>query len=88
MSRHVPEPGEWPCQQRPLTDAEVSPRLVAFLYRLLRDGASAPSDVEEHAIQAGLSDSMPHFTNCHMELYARSLAAHLLKVPGDAGSSD
>lgn len=77
MARRLPPDGEWPCHTTPLTDAQAPPRLVAFLYRLLRDGAAAPADVEEHAIQVGTHEAMPTFTNTHLELYARSLAAYL-----------
>lgn len=73
----LPDDGDWPCQQRPVTDAEADPRLVAFMYRLLRDGATCPGAVEEHAIQARKHDAAPDYTNCHIELYARSLVASL-----------
>lgn len=75
----VPAKGEWPCQQRPVTDEQSDPRLVAFMYRILRDGARCPGDIENHAIQARLSGSRewPEFTNCHLEMLARSLVASL-----------
>jgi hypothetical protein len=75
---YAPKKGDWPCQQKPVTDEQADPRLVAFMYRLLRDGAQAPGDVENHAIQARIhGDGWPEFTNCHLELYARSLVASL-----------
>lgn len=77
----VPRPGDWPCQQSPiLREVDNNPRLVSFLYLLLRDGADAPGDVEQLAINAGADDVMPVFTNPHLEKYARSLAAHLLDL--------
>jgi hypothetical protein len=81
VRRDLPAKGDWPCQQRPVTDEQADPRLVAFFYRLLRDGAQAPSDVEEHAIQARTHDGPPVYTNCHLELYARSLVASLTAPP-------
>lgn len=74
---HIPVRGDWPCQQEPVWHPERHPRLVAFMYRLLRDGAQAPGDVEQHAIQAGLSDEYPIFTNPHLEQYALALVQHL-----------
>lgn len=80
-----PEPGKWPCQSvpLPLPAAQQTPTLVNFLYRLLRDGAQAPGDVENHAIQARRGEELAVFTNPHLEQYARSLAAYLL--PRSAG---
>lgn len=74
-----PHDGEWPCQQQPIT-VGTYPVLTAFLYRLLRDGAQSPGDVEGHAIQARLSDTREptKYTNPHLEAYARALAASLL----------
>lgn len=74
---NLPAPGEWPCQSD--SDPDSSVRLVSFLYRLLRDGARVPSDVEQIAIDIGRHDKMPRFTNPHLESYARSLAAFLEK---------
>lgn len=80
----VPKDGEWPCQFDPTSDTapDLPPRLVAFLYRLLRDGAAAPGDIENHAIQAtGAEDGHVTYTNAHIEAYARSLAGFLVDVP-------
>lgn len=74
----VPEKGEWPCQHMPVTDEQADPRMVAFFYRLLRDGATSPGDIENHAIQARLhGKEWPEFTNCHLEMLARSLVMSL-----------
>lgn len=74
--RDYPAEGQWPCQHRPA----IRPiRLVAFLYVLLRDGASAPGDVEQHAINAGRSPEGTVFTNPHVQAYAESLAGYLLE---------
>lgn len=76
----LPADGEWPCQQVPLAStAEMFPRLHAFLYRLLRDGAQAPGDVEHHALQArDAKQGLVQYTNPHLEKYADSLATFLL----------
>lgn len=77
----LPAPGDWPCQQNADNpEVDQCPRLVSFLYVLLRDGAKAPGDVEQHAINAADGDAMPVFTNPHLERYARSMAAHLLDL--------
>jgi hypothetical protein len=80
-SRDIPADGQWPCQQDITPDGNE--RLVGFLYRLLRDGASAPGDVEQIAIDVTpiaqrRHDAVVDYTNPHLERYARSLAAHLL----------
>lgn len=72
----LPMTGEWPCQKIPRRD--LPPKLVAFFYRLLRDGATTASDIEGMAIQAGRHTEDPDYTNCHLELYARALVTHLL----------
>lgn len=77
----VPAPGDWPCQD---DAASVPEPLVAFLYRVLRDGAGTPGEVEEHAIQALVKEGPVAFTNPHLEWYARSLAS-ALTVPRPAG---
>jgi hypothetical protein len=77
-SREVPGEGEWPCQRTPVGDAVIPPRLLAFLYVLLRDGAAAPGDVEQHAINAGRSPRGTRYTNPHLEEYARALGGFLL----------
>lgn len=71
-----PAPGEWPCQHAPVPS--LPPRLLAFLYVLIRDGAAAPGDVEQHAINAGRSPRGTEFTNPHIENYAHSLGSFLL----------
>lgn len=87
MSRLLPLPGhDWPCQTIPRSD--LPPKLVAFLYRVLRDGASAPSDVEGHAIQAGRHTEDPAYTNGHLEMYARALATYLVPVPDEAAPDE
>lgn len=75
------DPIDWPCQTQPSED--LPEWLVAFLYRLLRDGATAPSDVEAHAIQACKHpiEGPLGYTNAHLEGYARSLATALLGGP-------
>lgn len=74
---------EWPCQTEAWIDGpdlHDHERLVAFLYRLLRDGARSPGDVENHAIQ--VKDSRRGevtYTNAHLRAYAASLASYLLQ---------
>lgn len=75
-----PDDGTWPCQY-PVPSRELPERLVAFLYRALRDGVGGPGAVEQVAIEVG-----PHlgtatkFTNAYLEGYARSLAAYLTET--------
>lgn len=77
----LPEQGEWPCQRPPMEDPE-NERLVAFLYRLVRDGAKSPGDVEQHALAVRnyhpFTDGAVAYTNSHLEAYARSMASFLL----------
>ena len=73
----LPADGEWPCQHD--HRGPHKPKLVAFLYVLLRDGAAAPGDVEQHAINAGRSPGETSYTNPHLERYAHSLAGFLLE---------
>lgn len=77
----IPPAGEWPCQALPEGDLPV--RAVAFMYRLLRDGASGPGDVEGHLLQARLHDGEgdPLYTNCHLEMLARAHVTWLLGGP-------
>lgn len=88
----LPQQGEWPCQYNPPTDSP--PRLVPFLYRLLRDGAPSPGAVEEHALQVRDHDGTPiDYTNSHVKAYAESLAGFLLArlsvpEPSDPGDID
>lgn len=78
----LPDPGEWPCQRRP--DPEVPPRLVAFIYRLLRDGPVAPGTIEQICIDlTSIDDDDTGYTNSHLERYARALATHLTDVNHD-----
>lgn len=81
MASGLPGPAGWPCQAKVRTE-HGHERLVAFMYRLLRDGASAPSDVEEHAIAVGVHEGTRpvHYTNAHLEAYARSLSNYLLEA--------
>lgn len=71
----IPEPGEWPCQQ----DAMESPppRLVAFIYDLLRDEIH-PGDLEAVAITVEDSTDKTEYTNPHLKNYADALVAYLL----------
>lgn len=74
----MPEPGQWPCQAKADYSHE---RLVAFLYRVIRDGASVPGEIEEHAIAVGVhstSLAKVEYTNPHIEGYARALAHYLV----------
>lgn len=73
----TPEPGEWPCQQKRPPEWVAPNRLQAFLYVLLRDGAQAPGDVEQHAINAGRSPYDTEYTNPYLLEYARTLAFFL-----------
>lgn len=77
----IPPAGEWPCQALPEGDLPV--RAVAFMYRLLRDGATGPGDVEGHLLQARLHDGEgdPLYTNCHLEMLARAHVTWLLGGP-------
>lgn len=74
-----PAEGEWPCQTEPPEAWAAPPALLAFLYVVLRDGAAAPGDVEQHAINAQRSPRGTSFTNPHLERYARSLAYALTR---------
>lgn len=76
MSTTIPAPGDWPCQQEPAVDPP--PRLLAFLYLLLRDGMPAPGDVEGAAINVSEHHDNADYTNDHLEGYARALCTHLL----------
>lgn len=69
---------DWPCRHFPGSVEPFPPRLVAFLYVLLRDGASAPGDVEQHGLNVRKADDGLIYTNPHLESYARSLAGFLL----------
>lgn len=75
--------GHWPCQQVPRRD--LPPRLVALMYRLLRDGAHGPGAVEEHLLNVGAHDEDPDYTNVHLELLARAHVTFMLDrwTPGD-----
>lgn len=73
---YVPPPGQWPCQHYPGSRSSLPPRLVSFLYLLLRDGAQAPGDVEQIAIHVTDAGGET-FTNPHLEQYARALAGFL-----------
>lgn len=78
MGHWLPAAGSWPCQHA--ADPKAPEALVAFLYRCLRDGAAAPSDIENHAIQAAAGGQDPvAYTNPHLEAYARSLAGLFLR---------
>lgn len=81
-SRHpdvpIPREGNWPCQQPPV-DEDTEPRLVGFLYRLLRDGAPSPGDVEAHLVQVIPDHAQATYTNLHLWALARAHAAFLLQ---------
>lgn len=75
----TPPKGSWPCQTAPIV-VGVHPRLIAFLYVLLRNGASAPGDVEQIAVNVQgytKGDTEVDYTNPHLESYALSLATFL-----------
>lgn len=72
------ESADWPCRHFPGSVEPFPPRLVAFLYVLLRDGARAPGDVEQHGLNVRKADDGLIYTNPHLESYARSLAGYLL----------
>lgn len=76
-----PKQGDWPCQVEVGAEARIPPRLEKFLYRLLRDGATSPGDVEHHAVESQVSqeDGEVLYTNPHLQAYARSLAAYLTR---------
>lgn len=67
---------EWPCRHPAAVDPP--PRLKAFLFRLLRDGAPAPGDVEHMALVVAQSGPDTEYTNEHLEAYALSLITYLL----------
>lgn len=74
----LPAAGSWPCQHA--AEPKTPEMLVAFLYRCLRDGASVPGEIEEHAIQAAAGGQDPvAYTNPHLEAYARALAGLFLR---------
>lgn len=68
---------DWPCRKPPALHPPL--RLHAFLYRLLRDGASAPGDVEQIALDVTQHTDAVTFTNPHLDAYARALVTHLLR---------
>lgn len=70
----------WPCRATP--NPLPPPRLHAFLYRLLRDGATAPGDVEQIALDVSDHNADARFTNPHLDAYARALVTHLLHDDG------
>lgn len=72
----APDDQPWPCNTGPAARDERSDRLVSFLYVLLRDGATAPGDVEQHALNVRKANDTV-FCNQHLESYARSLATYL-----------
>lgn len=77
---HLPDTLDgWPC--RHLRADDPPPRLHAFLYRLLRDGAPSPGDVEQHALVVADNDRRTEFTNPHLDEYARSLISFFLDEP-------
>lgn len=70
----------WPC--RHLRADDPPPRLHAFLYRILRDGAASPGDVEQHALVVADNGTDTQFTNGHLDEYARSLISFFLDEMG------
>lgn len=74
---------DWPCRHYPGSRRPFPPRLLDFLYVLLRDGAQAPGDVEQLALNVKDSTPGTQFTNPHLEMYARSLAGYLLNHEED-----
>lgn len=76
MSTPDPSSPDWPCRSEP--DADSPPRLLAFLYLVLRDGAQSPGDVEQLALNVRDHRDGATFTNPHLERYARSLSTFLL----------
>jgi hypothetical protein len=75
----LPRQGEWPCQRPPLSAADAPPRLVSFLYLLLRDHLGA-GVVEETLLKIRRDDEDMHYTNTYLEGLARSHAQYLLEV--------
>lgn len=82
----IPRAGHWPCQTDTSEVEDLPPRLVAFLYRLMRNDLPTGA-VEEHLIQTislldgdgeGGEPIHTDFTNGHLEELARSHAAFLL----------
>lgn len=69
----VPAPG-WPCQTE--SKEELPPRLVATLYRLLRDYIQ-PGDLEQVMLDVHPVDDVA-YTNPHLEALARAHASYLL----------
>lgn len=71
----IPEDGEWPCQTEP---GQVSERMVAVFYQLLRDHVQ-PGDLEQVCIN--VRDYVPltvvKYTNPHLEALARALVTYL-----------
>jgi hypothetical protein len=74
-----PPPGEWPCQTEAPDEITLPPRLVGFLYRLLRDGAKTPGEVESIALAVRQYEDgdVVSYANAHLQSYARSLARFL-----------
>lgn len=80
----LPQPGQWPCQTEVFGAAmgrALPPRLVPFLYRLLRDGASNPGQVEQIGVDVAHHKRDTTFTNPHLEQYALALAVFLIYQP-------
>lgn len=73
---------EWPCRTTPVP--ELPSRLVSFLYVLIRDGASAPGDIEQVALSLAPYEpgTAVEYSNPHIEAYARALATYLQGLEG------
>lgn len=68
---------EWPCATAP--SDELPERLVATLYRLLRDHV-APGDMEQVLLDIGKAGTDPvSYSNPHLEGLARALATYLVR---------
>lgn len=68
-----PKDGDWPCQT---TAQPTRERLVAVLYRLMRD--HVPTGVIEQLLLDIRDEEEFDFTNPHLEALARALATRIV----------
>lgn len=85
MERRTPDDGRWPCQAKATGVEQKSelakyPRLVCFLYLVLRDGPSSPGDIEQAMINSTDADGRVVYTNGHLLALAESHATFLLDL--------
>lgn len=72
--------GRWPCEAKVNEGVVIPPRLILFMYKLLRDGPLSPGDIEQRLIdveQVG-KDKSVGYTNKHIQGLAEAHAAFLV----------